>query len=159
MIKLYEEFFNEAAVYTNTKGGNFWGDTGAGILPICTKTKRILLCLRSKHVNEPNTWGIIGGQIDNNENPEIAAKRELREETSYAGNIEMIKAFKYVSTDGHFIYHNFIGLVNEEFEVYCDWENERGQWFSYDEFLKVNPKHFGLTALIKNAKKIILKHV
>lgn len=158
MILTFNEYLNES-VYTNTKGGNFWGDTGAGILPICTKTKRILLCLRSKHVNEPNTWGIIGGKIDNDENPEVAAKRELREETSYAGNIKMIEAFKYVSSDGHFTYHNFIGLVDEEFEVYCDWENERGQWLSYDELLKINPKHFGLTSLIKNSKKIILKYV
>lgn len=69
--------------------GQFWGDQGAGVLPLAKSTGRILLSLRSPYVNEPNTWGIVGGAIDKNENPKTAALRELQEEL---GNIIILLA-------------------------------------------------------------------
>ena len=42
---------------------NFWGKSAAGVLPLCPKTGRVLLTLRSQEVMEPGTWGIPGGRI------------------------------------------------------------------------------------------------
>lgn len=35
----------------------FWGKAGAGILPLCSETDRVLLAKRSAFVEEPGTWG------------------------------------------------------------------------------------------------------
>lgn len=51
----------EKEVYSNSKGGKFWGDVGAGVLALCEETKRFLVALRSKDVNEPGTWGPSAG--------------------------------------------------------------------------------------------------
>ena len=55
----------------------FWGKQGAGCIILCRSTKRFLLPLRSSYVREPNTWGVWGGAIDSDEDPQIAAEREL----------------------------------------------------------------------------------
>lgn len=58
----------------NLKHG-FWGNRGAGILPVAINTKRFLISHRSQHVQEPNTFGVWGGAIDSNEEPIDAVKR------------------------------------------------------------------------------------
>jgi len=42
----------------------YHGNKGAGVFVFCSKTKRFLLGLRSEGVDEPNTWGIFGGALD-----------------------------------------------------------------------------------------------
>jgi len=135
----------------------FWGSQGAGILPICTSTKRILIALRSQDVEEPNSWGIWGGAIDSKEtSPKNGALREFKEETRYTGSIDLIDAF--VFKQNSFSYFNFIGLLPEEFEPRLDWENSDYKWVTYEELLNTRNQHFGLTALIKNSNKIIRQH-
>lgn len=159
-IKTYESFNEgEYDVFVNKSGKPFWGDYGAGVLTICTTTGRILVALRSEYVNEPRTWGIFGGMIDDKKeqrNPEIAAKREMREETGMDKDFKVIPAYVY-KTDG-FQYHNFIGLVDDEFKASLDWENEDSKWVTLDELKKLRPKHFGLDALIKNSMDIIERY-
>ena len=128
---------NKYTVYDNSKGGKFWGDKGAGILIICKTTKRLLVAMRSEEVNEPNTWGIFGGKMDNKETPKEAAKRELIEETGYKGNFELIPAYVFESPNKDFTYYNFIGIVEKEFK----------------------PKHFGLKKLLIESKDLILKYI
>ena len=133
----------------------FWGTIGTGILPICTKTKRILMAYRSKMVNEPNSWGTIGGRIDNPENLNIEeeAKREFLEETGYNKNLKLIPA--YIFSNPNFKYYNFIGLLDEEFEPKTDWETEFFQWMSFDEMIaKKNDFHFGLEKLLNDPKSL-----
>lgn len=149
-LKLFEE-------------ANYWGKKGAGILPICKETKRLLIPLRSDYVLEPNTWGVWGGKIDlgdedeyertNNidASVEAAAKREFVEETEYDGVIKLIPA--YVYRDGTFAYHNFFGLVDYEFEPTLNWETEDFKWMTYQRLLSLPRKHFGLVALLKNSSK------
>ena len=88
------------------------GKSRSGIIPYCPTTKRFLLALRSQYVNEPNTWGLLGGKIDDGENPEEAAKRELTEEINYTGPIQ-IKFLKLFQSE-NFKFHNFLGIVKEE---------------------------------------------
>ena len=156
-IKTYESFNEgEYDTFQNSNGKAFWGDYGAGVLTICTSTGRILVALRSEYVNEPRTWGIFGGMIDDKREqnkPELAAKREMREETGLDSDFKVIPAYVY-KTDG-FQYHNFIGLVDEEFKASLDWENEDSKWVTLAELKRLSPKHFGLEALIKNSMDII----
>jgi 8-oxo-dGTP pyrophosphatase MutT (NUDIX family) len=132
----------------------FWGNRGAGILLICPQTKRVLLVLRSRFVNEPGTWGIPGGAIDNKqESPEAAAKREANEEVGYSGPIEMHDAYVFKAPNSNFTYYNFIGIIDEEFEPTLDWENSDAQWFELDNL--PSPLHFGIKALLSNSMSMI----
>jgi 8-oxo-dGTP pyrophosphatase MutT (NUDIX family) len=138
--------------YNNDMNKNFWGNIGAGVLPISKETKKILLSYRSKFVNEPNTWGVWGGKLDDNENIESTVKREFIEETNYSKNIELISAYVF-KTEG-FEYHNFIGIVEEEFTPILNWETEDYLWVSFDELLNIEPKHFGLEKLLNDEYSI-----
>jgi len=139
------------ADYDNNSGKKFWGDIGAGILPFCTTTKRFLLNLRSSAVNEPNTYGIWGGKLDDGENnPEEAAIRELEEETKYNGNI-ILKALCVYKTEG-FEYYNYLGFVNREFipDVSDCWESDDYKWVSLEEMENMNNLHFGVEYILDN---------
>jgi 8-oxo-dGTP pyrophosphatase MutT (NUDIX family) len=142
-IKKYNQFILEKI---------YWGKIGAGILPICIKTGRFLVGLRSDDVMEPNTWGIFGGKLDIdegiNETIKIAALRELEEETKFKGDIELIEG--YVFKDENFSYHNFFGIVQYEFEPILNWENDDAIWINYDELMNLNNKHFGLEAFLND---------
>lgn len=159
-IKTFEAFNEgEYDAFDNKSGKPFWGDYGAGVLNICTSTGRILVALRSEYVNEPRTWCIFGGMIDDKKeqaNPELAAKREMQEETGLTGDFQVIPAYVF-KTDG-FTYYNFIGLVDKEFKASLDWENEDSKWVTLAELHRLTPKHFGLEALIKNSINIIEKY-
>lgn len=135
----------------------YWGTEAAGILPICTKTKRLLIALRSEDVMEPNTYGIFGGKLDDDEKDvKKVAIRELFEETEFNAAITLIPA--YIFEDSNFKYHNFLGLVIEEFEPILNWENSDAKWLTFDEVLKLPNKHYGLKALLKESYDLILKH-
>ena len=157
-LKSFEIFESEYEIFSNTKGGKFWGDQGAGVLVICPKTKRLLVAMRSDFVNEPNTWGIIGGAVDKGETPEQGARRELVEETGYKGKFELIPAYIFQSPDHTFQYSNFIGIVEKEFKAEYDWETAYAEWMTLDELLKAEPKHFGLEKLLKESIDIIKKY-
>ena len=130
----------------------FYGNQGAGILFLARDTGRVLLSLRSAEVNEPHTWGVVGGAIDSGESPERAARREAKEELGFQGKIErLIPAYTF-KTKG-FKYHNFVGIVPSEFTPTLDFENDDAQWFDIDRLPK--PLHFGLEYLFQNAKHLI----
>lgn len=136
-----------------------WSSIGAGIVPFCEKTKRFLVGLRSEDVLEPHTWGGFGGKLDIDEGIDetisTAAKRELVEETGFSGNIELIKGF--IFKERNFEYHNYIGLVSEEFQPVLNWENDEARWMTYDELLRLRPKHFGLERFLQESKLIFEK--
>lgn len=153
----YLKNFNEHHIQTN--GQIFWGNIGAGILPICKNTKRILVGLRSSEVLEPNTWGTFGGKLDIDEGIEESIRegaiRELEEELGYKGNIDLIDAFIFRS--GSFEYHNFFGIVDEEFEYSLDWENDDAKWMTVEELYQLPNKHFGLISLLNESGDLLEK--
>jgi 8-oxo-dGTP pyrophosphatase MutT (NUDIX family) len=99
-------------------------------------------------VQEPNTWGVWGGAIDSEEDPEEAAKRELEEEAGYQGDIEMIPLS--VFSKNSFRYYNFLAIIDEEFEPQLNWETQGYKWTSLDNL--PSPLHFGLQWLISQDK-------
>lgn len=131
----------------------FHGSQGAGILFLCPSSGRILLVKRSQEVNEPGTWGIIGGAIDPGENPLEAALREAEEEigVSSTRGLRLVPAF--VFSQGDFRYHNFLGVVPKEFEPRLNWEADGYVWASLDGL--PGNLHFGVKALLKNSLKLI----
>jgi 8-oxo-dGTP pyrophosphatase MutT (NUDIX family) len=133
----------------------FFGTAGAGVLVVAKDTGRILIGLRSPGVDQPNTWGTIGGAIDGKENPKVAAQREFEEETRYKGKLKLTPA--YVFKKGDFKFHNFIGIVPKEFKATPDWENTKFEWFELDNLPK--PLHFGLVGLLKNSMTLIRKKI
>jgi len=139
------------ASYDNSSDDVFWGDKAAGALIFSKATKRFLLNLRSKYVNEAGTLGLYGGKIDSNEEMEDAVRREFKEESAYDGSIELIPVFVFKSEGGTFEYHNFIGLIDNEFIPELDWESSGYKWVSYDELLSIGNKHTGLKLLLKDS--------
>jgi 8-oxo-dGTP pyrophosphatase MutT (NUDIX family) len=132
------------------------GRIGAGIVPFCKETNKFLVGLRSEEVLESDTWGVFGGKLDIDEGVdeaiEEAACRELKEETGYFGSIELIKGF--IFKEKNFEYHNYIGIVDKEFEPIINWENYEARWLTYEELLRLNNKHFGLERFLKESKAI-----
>jgi 8-oxo-dGTP pyrophosphatase MutT (NUDIX family) len=145
-------------VHDNSSGEAFYGDHGTGVLPICTKTKRILLGFRSAEVNEPHTWGVFGGKFDEDDytdfDPEVVALRELQEETGYLGPLQLVPAYIFKTANDKFTYFNYIGIVDEEFKPILDWENEQAKWYTLEE-IEILDLHFGLEDLLKNSEPLI----
>ena len=139
----------------------YWGTIAAGIVPFCTKTKRFLVGLRSSQVREPGTYGSFGGKLDIDEgiDEEIkeAAIRELIEETEYRGEIHLIDG--YVFRDGDFEYHNFWGLVDEEFTPELNWENDNYKWVTLEQLQKMPKKHFGLKKFMEKSIHLLYEYV
>jgi len=129
---------------------DYWGDMGAGVLPMARSTGRFLLALRSRHVYEPGTWGTIGGKVEDDEAAEDAAVREFREETRSRARVGLLPLFVYTDEDAGFEYHNHLGTVAREFKPRANWETARWAWVTLAELLAIEPKHFGLAALLSD---------
>jgi len=135
----------------------FWGNVGAGILPLSKKTCRVLIQHRSNHVNEPGTWGIIGGAVSKVSTlygigevfeeigvPEEKIREgmmdEFREETDFRGKVTPVSKFNVFEAfdwDGEkvFEYHSYVGTIDDEFtpptnkdDPYKFWEAEDYKW-------------------------------
>lgn len=158
-IKEYSEYGSgDFAAFDNDNDEPFWGNTAAGVLPYSTETKKILINYRSKYVNEPHTWGIWGGKVDDEEQIENTVIREFEEETQYTGEIKLIPAYIFKNNNGTFQYFNFIGIIENEFTPTLNWESENFKWVTLDELIVQENKHFGLNSLLEDNKTMnILK--
>lgn len=174
MIKFWD-WLTEAA-YRNARNCPYWGDAGSGVLPFCQATGRFLANHRGQGVNEGGTFGIFGGgiflgrtsfastqELAASDYPKKHALEELAEETGYRGPIQLEEIYVYkdakTSPSGEpcdFFYWNYVGICPEEFPVRPGaqhaWE-EGGEsgWLTFEELMNVQPKHFGLQALLQNA--------
>ena len=133
----------------------FFGNQGAGCIPMSRKTGKIMLVLRSASVEQPHTWGGVGGAHKAEERPVDAAQRELHEETGYSGPKQMIPLFVFQS--GSFRYCNFLALVEDEFVPDLGWEADDYKWVTLDDL--PSPIHFGLEAVFNDAQsRKVLQH-
>ena len=155
-FKNFSENFGSGdyASYDNDSGDVFWGNMGAGALIFSKSSKRFLLNLRSKYVNEPGEFSIWGGKIDSNENIENAIKREFFEESGYDDEINLVPLYIFNSPGSTFIYYNYLGIIKDEFIPKLDWESDGYKWVSYDELFKIKPIHFGLKNILEDVDSL-----
>lgn len=130
------------AMYTH---GQFFGSAGAGVLIRARSTGRYLLMHRSRQVNEPGTWGLLGGAIDPGEDPREAAEREASEEAGASG-VDVEDEPFYVFESGSFRFYDYLGHVDDEFEPLLNWESQGYAWVTLDELPK--PLHPGIKSLL-----------
>lgn len=150
LLENYDDLHRQALDATG-----FWGKQGAGCIVMAKDTGRLLIAHRSAHVEQPNTWGTWGGAIDPGENPKQAAGREVKEEMGYHGRIAPIAM--YVFKSGTFQYHNFLVIVDTEFEPELNWENQGYEWVEFGDWPE--PMHFGLKSFLENSGQEIKKYV
>lgn len=124
----------------------FFGRQAAGCIPVAADTGRAMLVLRSGLVQEPFTWGTVGGAHHSWEPAEDAVRRELIEETGYDGPAEMLPLFVFRS--GSFSYSNFVAVVECEFVPELGWEAVDHSWRHLGDFPL--PLHFGIKALLND---------
>ena len=128
----------------------------AGVLLICKKSGRLLPNMRGRSVAAGNTVSTWGGALDEGETPEKAVEREVREETGYGGNIELIPSF--IFRNEKYEYHNFIGLVENEFKPMLNWESNSMNWMTWEELNEMSHKwHPAFKSFINNSKSHIEK--
>lgn len=115
--------------------------TAAGILPICRKTKRVLLSKRHPHVMYPNSWASWGGKFEKelgDITPQDCAKREFWEETRIESSYSFLKVPIHIYEDERVLYYTFLGFLDDE--VSPDILAEGGLadygWFRLDELPK-----------------------
>jgi 8-oxo-dGTP pyrophosphatase MutT (NUDIX family) len=123
---------------------------GAGILFVCNATGRVLLALRSRWVDEPEVWGIPGGGVEPGESPLEGALREASEEIGWDGEARIHHAHTLRGPNG-FRYHNFVGMVDQEFEPTINWESEAAGWFHPNEL--PSPLHHGVMQLMQSINR------
>ena len=137
---------------------------GSGVLPIARDTQRIGLVWRSRWVRVGNCWGTIGGINESGGPLGENARKELREETGYSGEIDL--RLLSVFSGYRFRYYNFAGIVPFEFvrEVTAEhsWENDSLHWFQLSEILHLlrsRPEsfHFGVTELFQYGSALIVR--
>ena len=89
--------------------------TAVGALFISQTTGRGLFLLRDQDTYS-NTWGLVGGQLENGETLYGGLIREITEEIGFEPPIIKVLPVEYFnSPDGHFSYHTFAVIVKQEF--------------------------------------------
>jgi len=101
---------------------------------IFNEEKRILLLKRSTFPDQwmPNKWALVGGGVEEGEEPIDGCKREIKEETGLVIDKLLEKAVMQRNPDS--VEHLFIGKYDgDPFNIKLDFENQGYGWFGYNE--------------------------
>lgn len=148
---LIDDWATHASAFART---GFWGvHGGAGGILLARSTGRLLLAQRSHQVLQPGTWGTIGGAIDPGENPKEAVLREVREELGFhATEADLHLCYVFRDARTLFTYHNYIVLVDEEFQPTMNWEVSEHAWIEFGQWPA--PLHFGVEAWLQDTNGV-----
>lgn len=105
--------------------------------------KQLLLIKRK---NEPfkDCWALPGGFVDENEDLEAAAKRELEEETQVkVDSLEQIGAYGKPFRDprSHVVSIAYFGRVNDDVKAKASDDAKEANWFSINDLPKLAFDH------------------
>lgn len=108
-------------------------------LIILNKQGEILLLERSGKAHNPHSWDFPGGGVDSGESFEVAAKRELYEETGLSFSHLQALGSLYTLEKGEddAIIFGFSAAVDSS-DVVLSWEHESYRWARIDEILTMN---------------------
>ncbi len=114
--------------------------------------RKILLVKRAKHLIQGGKWAIPGGYVDRDESLEMAAVRELKEETGLDGQI--VRLFKMIDdykTSGKDDRQNvkFIYEVKADGKVNGSSEGEEVKWFDVGKIPKESEFAFDHFKIVK----------
>ena len=119
-------------------------NTSAGVFFFSTQTNRFLYLLRTDKKN-PNTWGIPGGKIEDNETLLEGVIRECEEEIGFfPKDVKLVPIQKFVNYN--FTYHTFFCEVEEEFKPNLNEEHCGYAWVGDDQYPK--PLHPGVFNMV-----------
>jgi len=119
-----------------------------GALLLSNNTKRVLFLLRDNDTHS-NTWGLVGGKVEESESIIQALIREIGEEVGQQPRInKTIPLELFRSDDGNFEYHTFICIIDNEFIPILSSEHKGYCWCDVDSFPK--PLHPGLYSSLNN---------
>jgi 8-oxo-dGTP pyrophosphatase MutT (NUDIX family) len=114
---------------------------GCGALIFSRSTKRYLFLLRNQK-RHAGSWGLVGGNIERNESPIDALRREIREEIGAVHYNKIIPLEKFTSDSGTFEYHTCLIVVDHEFVPKLNNEHRGYAWTSIKDH--PNPLHPGV---------------
>lgn len=111
----------------------------AGALFLSRSTQRYLFLLRDDDTYS-NTWGLVGGRVENNEQIIDCLQREIKEEIGNINNIiKIVPLDLYTSQDEKFEYHTYACIVENEFVPNLNHEHKGFCWTTIDGIPK--PTH------------------
>ena len=142
---LMRDFGAQSASVTESeeKDGDIYdGLTKNGLAVILNPENRVLLLKRSSYEDQwmPNKWALVGGGIEEGEEPIDGCIREIKEETGLVINDLSERAVMQRNPDS--VEYIFVGKYEgDPFNIKLDKENQGFGWFSENEvkFLDIVP--------------------
>lgn len=99
---------------------------GGGVLIFAEDTGKFLWIKRSDEGDEPGTWCVPGGGIEDYETIEQGVHRECKEEIGYDQPMRLMHMHRDVQPS--FIFHNHMATVPNQFEPSLNEEHTAYQW-------------------------------
>lgn len=99
---------------------------GGGVLIFCSGTQRFLWIRRSEYGDEPGTWCVPGGGIEDYETIDEGVHRECREEVGFAERMKLQHMHR--DNQENFVFHNHLAVVPEEFVPVLNEEHTDYVW-------------------------------
>jgi 8-oxo-dGTP pyrophosphatase MutT (NUDIX family) len=120
--------------------------TALGVWFFTAKTNRYLYLLRNDE-KHPQSWGLPGGKVDENETLLETIERECTEEMGFMPKYtKMVPIEHFTSPNNQFCYHTFFCLIDDEFIPKLNHEHTGYSWI--DRGIIPKPLHPGLWATL-----------
>lgn len=107
------------------------------LIIITNEEGQVLLQHRDiKASRNPNSWGLWGGVLEQNESPTEAAKRELKEELGMTLDLSQLKIYKVYKTPGR---ERYVYYVRDDKQLpYHLQEGDDLRWVSIQQLQQLN---------------------
>lgn len=130
---------------------------GAGVLIHAKSEDLWLFVQRSTYVEDPLTWCIPGGRVEEGEDYLDAAIRETKEEVGYDLSNSPTKLIYVNKSDWPLTtYHTYAAVIDNPFEPSLNWESNIYRWCKLDKM--PSPMHWGLNAMFNNDRSAEILH-